>query len=143
MIFILGTLPFKDLKIATFIKDFIMAKFYFHFNILLSLQILSLWIRMHVSKQILKFVWLSHNIIHRNGIQPGLLEQCLKQLSVFSMKIFKESDMKKAHLNKESYSLRKVTTLNAINVESWKISCLQESPKKNKRKNNNLKMIKT
>ena len=142
MICIIGTLLSKDRKIVTFIKAFIMVKYCFLLSILSSLQILSSWIKMLDSKPIQKFVWQLRNTILKSGTQLGQYVQCSKQSSVFLMKIFKESGMNKAHHNKESFWLKRVTISNATNVGSSKKSFNLDNLKSNKRKSSNKRMNK-
>ena len=72
---------------------------------------------MEGSKQIQKSASPSLNITQNNGILPGLSGLCYRLLLVYSIKVFKESDMKKAHPNSEGYSLKRVIVTNAINAE--------------------------
>ncbi len=117
----------------TFIKAFITDKYYYHFNIHSNLQILYLWTKMLDFKPIRKFAWQSLNIILKNGTLHGQLEPCLKQLSVCSIKTFKELVMSKDHQNKGDFWQEKVMILCVTNVVFWRMYFNQESHERNRK----------
>ena len=127
-----GISHFKDLKIQNFTKDCIMGKYYFHSSTLSNLQILSSWIKMEGFKSILKYVSPSHNIIPKNGIQPGLLELCSKQSSVSLLKMFRELAHFHLQLMLGHFLLKRVIHKSVINVVLLKIYWLQENLRQQK-----------